>query len=69
MQFEELHQRQTQWTVPDNELRESLRLAVAEVLLPAYRQFLKRFGYASCPLNIDSILKLIVFGFNFRVYK
>jgi len=44
MQFEELHQRQTQWTVPDNELRESLRLAVAEVLLPAYRQFLKRFG-------------------------
>lgn len=44
MQFEELHQRQTQWTVPDNELRESLRLAVAEVLLPAYRQFVKRFG-------------------------
>ncbi|XP_068659765.1 exocyst complex component EXO70A1-like [Aristolochia californica] len=44
MQFEELHQRQSQWTVPDNELRESLRLAVAEVLLPAYRSFIKRFG-------------------------
>eukprot|EP01018_Ginkgo_biloba_P012251 Gb_18937 [translate_table: standard] len=44
IQFEELHQRQTQWTVPDSELRESLRLAVAEVLLPAYRSFLKRFG-------------------------
>ncbi|XP_022742852.1 exocyst complex component EXO70A1-like isoform X2 [Durio zibethinus] len=44
MQFEELHQRQSQWTVPDTELRESLRLAVAEVLLPAYRSFLKRFG-------------------------
>ncbi|XP_019192788.1 PREDICTED: exocyst complex component EXO70A1-like isoform X2 [Ipomoea nil] len=43
-QFEELHQRQTQWTVPDTELRESLRLAVAEVLLPAYRSFIKRFG-------------------------
>lgn len=43
-QFEELHQRQSQWTVPDSELRESLRLAVAEVLLPAYRSFLKRFG-------------------------
>ncbi|PKI32100.1 hypothetical protein CRG98_047509, partial [Punica granatum] len=28
--FEELHQRQSQWTVPDSELRESLRLAVAE---------------------------------------
>ncbi|OIT22861.1 exocyst complex component exo70a1 [Nicotiana attenuata] len=44
VQFEELHQRQTQWTVPDTELRESLRLAVAEVLLPAYRSFIKRFG-------------------------
>lgn len=43
-QFEELHQRQSQWTVPDPELRESLRLAVAEVLLPAYRSFVKRFG-------------------------
>ena len=47
MQFEELHQRQSQWTVPDPELRESLRLAVAEVLLPAYRSFIKRFAYVS----------------------
>ncbi|KAG8651020.1 hypothetical protein MANES_07G086200v8 [Manihot esculenta] len=44
MQFEELHHKQSQWTVPDTELRESLRLAVAEVLLPAYRSFVKRFG-------------------------
>uniref|UniRef100_I1R495 Exocyst subunit Exo70 family protein n=1 Tax=Oryza glaberrima TaxID=4538 RepID=I1R495_ORYGL len=44
MQFEELHAKQTQWTIPDQELRESLRLAVAEVLLPAYRSFIKRFG-------------------------
>ncbi|GAB4856290.1 hypothetical protein Ancab_014218 [Ancistrocladus abbreviatus] len=44
IQFEELHQRQSQWTVPDSELRESLRLSVAEVLLPAYRSFHKRFG-------------------------
>ncbi|KAM5559342.1 exocyst complex component EXO70A1-like [Rosa sericea] len=44
VQFEELHQRQSQWTIPDSELRESLRLAVAEVLLPAYRSFIKRFG-------------------------
>ncbi|GFZ05993.1 exocyst subunit exo70 family protein A1 [Actinidia rufa] len=44
IQFEELHQRQSQWTVPDSELRESLRLAVAEVLLPAYRYFIKRYG-------------------------
>lgn len=45
MQFEELCMRQCEWTVPDQELRESLRLAVAEVLLPAYRYFIKRFGY------------------------
>ncbi|KAH0944048.1 hypothetical protein HID58_003685, partial [Brassica napus] len=44
MQFDELHQRQSQWT-----LRESLRLAVAEVLLPAYRSFLKRFGFELKP--------------------
>ncbi|PKI43021.1 hypothetical protein CRG98_036599 [Punica granatum] len=44
MLFDELHQKQSQWTVPDTELRESLRLAVAEVLLPAYRSFVKRFG-------------------------
>lgn len=44
IQFEELHQRQSQWSVPDSELRESLRLAVAEVLLPAYRSFVRRFG-------------------------
>ncbi|CAL9067491.1 exocyst complex component EXO70A1-like [Musa acuminata AAA Group] len=43
-QFEELHQRQSQWVVPDPELREYLRLAIAEVLLPAYRSFIKRFG-------------------------
>ncbi|KAI9118749.1 hypothetical protein K1719_010194 [Acacia pycnantha] len=44
MMFEEIHQKQSQWAVPDTELRESLRLAVAEVLLPAYRSFVKRFG-------------------------
>ncbi|KAF3788795.1 Exocyst complex component [Nymphaea thermarum] len=42
--FEELHLKQSQWTVPDSELRESLRLSVAEILLPAYRSFVKRFG-------------------------
>ncbi|KAL1198346.1 Exocyst complex component EXO70A3 [Cardamine amara subsp. amara] len=43
-QFEELHHRQCQWTVPDIELRESLILAIADDILPAYRSFLKRFG-------------------------
>ena len=47
MQFEEIYQKQCGWSVPDSELRESLRLAVAEILLPAYRSFQKRFGYFS----------------------
>jgi exocyst complex protein 7 len=45
MQFGELHAKQSLWTIPDQELRETLRLAIAEVLLPAYRSFVKRFGY------------------------
>jgi len=56
VQFEELHQRQSQWTVPDTELRESLRLAVAEVLLPAYRSFVKRFGYVLLCLDINALI-------------
>lgn len=47
MLFDEIYQKQCGWSVPDMELRESLRLAVAEILLPAYRSFLKRFGYVS----------------------
>nr|KAJ0196990.1 hypothetical protein LSAT_V11C700370230 [Lactuca sativa] len=46
-QFEELHQRQSQWTTPDTEIRvrESIRLAIIEVLLPVYISFIK------CPLT------------------
>ncbi|KAK1322759.1 hypothetical protein QJS10_CPA02g01055 [Acorus calamus] len=44
MQFEELHQRQSQWTVPEAELRDTLKLKVAEILIPAYRSFYKRFS-------------------------
>lgn len=69
-QFEELHQRQSQWTVPDSELRESLRLAVAEVLLPAYRSFLKRFGYVSVWLVFFFLFSnwLIYIIFRFFLY-
>ncbi|OAE20412.1 hypothetical protein AXG93_4905s1120 [Marchantia polymorpha subsp. ruderalis] len=42
--FEELHIRQSQWTIADPELRDAVRLQVAEVLLPAYRSFLKRYS-------------------------
>lgn len=59
IQFEELHQRQSQWTVPDSELRESLRLAVAEVLLPAYRSFIKRFGHVFISFAIPFFSKTV----------
>ncbi|KAL6905596.1 hypothetical protein ACP4OV_003197 [Aristida adscensionis] len=44
VQFEELHAKHSQWTISDQELRESLRLAIAELVLPAYRSFITRFG-------------------------
>ena len=65
IQFEELHQRQSQWTVPDSELRESLRLAVAEVLLPAYRSFIRRFGYVFFCLQDFMWISLIHHFFSF----
>lgn len=40
--------RQIQWTVPDNELREAVRLQAQEIILPAYRAFLKRYRYRTC---------------------
>ncbi|CAM0901810.1 unnamed protein product [Alopecurus aequalis] len=42
--FQEIYEKQCGWSVPDSELRESLRLAVAEILLAAYRSFRRRFG-------------------------
>ncbi|KAL3698664.1 hypothetical protein R1sor_012740 [Riccia sorocarpa] len=41
--FEDLHIRQSQWTIPDPELRQAVRLQVAEVLLPAYRSFFRNY--------------------------
>ncbi|WVZ92023.1 hypothetical protein U9M48_038121 [Paspalum notatum var. saurae] len=38
--FQELYRAQTAWKVPDSQLREELRIAVSERLIPAYRAFL-----------------------------
>ncbi|XP_078164372.1 exocyst complex component EXO70A1-like isoform X2 [Carex rostrata] len=43
-QFEELYHRQCLWKVHEPELCESVRLSVAELLIPAYRSFIQRFG-------------------------
>lgn len=53
MQFEELLQRQGLWEVADDELRDSLRLSICEVLLPAYRSFILRFGYVPFYLQLN----------------
>lgn len=44
--FEELLRTQSAWVVPDPQLREELRLSIAEKLIPAYRSFSSR--YQSC---------------------
>lgn len=41
--FEEVHRSQSTWIVPDAQLREELRISIAEKLLPAYRSFYGRF--------------------------
>ncbi|KAF0901080.1 hypothetical protein E2562_037646 [Oryza meyeriana var. granulata] len=40
--FEELYRSQTAWKVADPQLREELRIAVSERLIPAYRSFVGR---------------------------
>jgi exocyst complex protein 7 len=42
--LEDLHRTQMQWTIWDTDLRDAVRLQVAEVLLPAYRSFIKRYS-------------------------
>ncbi|KAL7600476.1 hypothetical protein Lser_V15G21340 [Lactuca serriola] len=42
--FEDIYRLQSAWKVPDNQLREELRISISEKVLPAYRAFLGRFG-------------------------
>ncbi|GJX81540.1 exocyst complex component EXO70B1 [Tanacetum coccineum] len=42
--FEDIYRIQTVWKVPDEQLREELRIFISEKVLPAYRSFLGRFG-------------------------
>ncbi|GJN04133.1 hypothetical protein PR202_ga21655 [Eleusine coracana subsp. coracana] len=45
--FEEMYRAQTAWKVADPQLREELRIAVSERLIPAYRSFLGRASRVS----------------------
>ncbi|ERM95563.1 exocyst complex component EXO70B1 [Amborella trichopoda] len=42
--FEELHRVQRGWAAADEQVREELRISVAEIVVPAYRSFLGRYG-------------------------
>jgi len=42
--FEEIYRVQTAWKVPDDQLREELRISISEKVIPAYRSFVGRFG-------------------------
>ncbi|KAK8948921.1 hypothetical protein KSP39_PZI005408 [Platanthera zijinensis] len=42
--FEEIYRSQTSWKVSDLQLREELRISIAEMIIPAYRSFFGRFG-------------------------
>ncbi|XP_076881677.1 exocyst complex component EXO70A1-like [Bidens hawaiensis] len=42
--FEDIYRVQTLWKVPDEQLKEELRISISEKVLPAYRAFLGRFG-------------------------
>ncbi|CAI8609746.1 unnamed protein product [Vicia faba] len=46
--FEEIYRVQTGWKVPDEQLREEMRIAISERVIPAYRSFVGRF---SCQLE------------------
>lgn len=42
--FDEVHRTQALWLIPDEQLREELRISILEKLVPAYRSFLGRYG-------------------------
>ncbi|KAM0946221.1 putative exocyst complex component Exo70, cullin repeat-like-containing domain superfamily [Dioscorea sansibarensis] len=56
-QFDELHQRHSQWLIADTELRESLKLSVSEILLPSYRNFYMHIGSKLKPIDLDKYAK------------
>ncbi|OIW00270.1 hypothetical protein TanjilG_27521 [Lupinus angustifolius] len=42
--FEEIYKNQTAWKVPDEQLREELRISISQKVIPAYRSFHGRFS-------------------------
>ncbi|NP_001351684.1 exocyst complex component EXO70B1-like [Cicer arietinum] len=42
--FEDIYRIQTAWKVPDDQLREEMRINISEKVIPAYRSFMGRFS-------------------------
>lgn len=42
--FHEVHKTQAVWMIPDNKLRQEVRVMILELLIPAYTAFLDRFS-------------------------
>eukprot|EP00249_Psilotum_nudum_P024183 c29114_g1_i3 orf=321-2291(+) len=56
--FEEIIKTQSTWIVSDSQLRTELQIAIAEMLLPAYRSFLGRFrNHLDLEKNPEKYLK------------
>ncbi|KAF8021944.1 hypothetical protein BT93_G2166 [Corymbia citriodora subsp. variegata] len=59
--FEEEHRKQTSWTVPDEKLREEIKVSIARKLMPAYGQFCEAcLGIAKGDAEVER--KLVGFG-------
>ncbi|KAJ9564052.1 hypothetical protein OSB04_000018 [Centaurea solstitialis] len=42
--FKEIYKTQTGWLIPDNQLRDELRILISEKVIPAYKRFIGSFG-------------------------
>lgn len=61
--FEEVHKTQAMWLIPDEKLRQELRVMILELLIPAYTSFLGRFSLSygeSGSRHPESVIKYSV---------
>ncbi|KAL3644062.1 hypothetical protein CASFOL_011994 [Castilleja foliolosa] len=47
--FDEIHKAQCHWVVSDEQLQSELRVSISNMIIPAYRSFLGRFGQVFSP--------------------
>lgn len=47
--FDEIHKTQSSWVVADDQLQSELRVSISNMVIPAYRAFLARYGQTLTP--------------------